>query len=219
MRRLPLETVIPLAAEWRKVLPFHPDPIYNDIQRLYCICRSVSTNAMVGCEGCAEWYHNACLGLKGEMLKHAQADNNWRCGFCLGTADNDGEVAWQGQHTKAESKSKKLKLTRSVNAAPINNGVTLDDPSSEPQKVPSRDEIAEEIRIGGEKLRAEERVKRGKAQRAIKRGGHHQVDMIGNSGVVPRAVTGRLIDELEQADLLSEGEGEGDEGSDSSDDE
>lgn len=115
--------------------------------------------------------------------------------------------------------AKKLKLVRSINDTPRSMGVELDAPSSEPQKVPSLDEIEEEIRVGGEKLRADERVKRGKASRAIKRGGHHQVDMIGLGGVVPRTVTGRLVDELEQAEMLSEGEGDDDGGSDGSDDE
>lgn len=173
---------------------------------------------MIGCEGCNEWYHPACLGLKGDDLKQAKADHDWQCGFCIGSEDEDGDVVWKGPVSSSRSKSKKLKLTRSINATPLSKGLSLDAPPSEPRRVPSRDDIATEIRIGGEKLRAEERVKRGKAKRAIERGGHHQVDMIGNGGVVPRAVIGRLIDELEQADLLSDGDGEGDLGSDSSDD-
>jgi hypothetical protein len=219
MRRLPLDTVIPLASEWRKILLFHPDPIYDVIKRQYCICRGEGTNAMIGCDGCHEWYHYACIGLKGKRLESAKADHLWRCGFCQGTADDEGEVAWRGAVSSAQSKAKKLKLVRSINNTPLSMGVELDAASSEPQRVPPLDEIEEEIRVGGEKLRADERVKRGKASRAIKRGGHHQVDMIGLGGVVPRTVTGRLVDELEQAEMLSEGEGDDDGGSDGSDDE
>lgn len=174
---------------------------------------------MLGCEGCNEWYHGGCLALKGDDFKRAAEDHAWRCGFCKGVADDDGNVVWQDAISAAQSKSKKAKKVRHINDTPLYNGITLDAPLLEPQRVASLDEIAEEIRKGGEKKRAEELVKRGKAARAIKRGGHHQVDMRGNGGVVPRAVTGKLIDELENAGMLSDGEGEPGSEGDHSDDE
>ena len=52
----------------------------NDIK--YCICREPwNRTKMIGCDYCEEWYHIACLSLKGsdvEKLKNIQ----WKCPKC-----------------------------------------------------------------------------------------------------------------------------------------
>jgi len=218
-RKLPLQTVIPLAEQLRKILLFHREPIYADVERLYCICHGKSNSHMLGCEGCNEWYHGGCMALKGPAFDKAASDKMWRCGFCLGAPDEDGNVVWCSGISEAQKKSKRAKIVRHVDNTPLRRGIALDASQFLPQRIPTRAEIAEEIRIGGEKKREEELAKRGKAARAVKRGGHHQVDMRGNGGVVPRKVNGRLVDELAEAGMLSEGEGGSYSENDVSDDE
>jgi hypothetical protein len=216
---LPLETVVPLADRFRKILLLHPDCIWANIKRQYCICRGHANQQMLGCEGCNEWYHGGCIGLKAEKRKGAIKDSQWRCGFCCDKRPVDGIQQWKGGISAGLEKSKKASLSRSIAETPLKLGRSLEDRDEDPQDVPSWDQLVEETREGGRKIRAEEKVRKGKAERAVKRGGHHVVDERGNGGVQPRRVDGALIDELQECGELSSGDEDHSSVSDASDDE
>lgn len=219
MRQLPLKIVIPMAERFRKVLLFHPDCIWANKKRRYCICREFTTDHMVGCSRCNEWYHTKCMGLKGLARKAVEGDEDWECGFCSDAAPEDGIHKWRFDVSAPLKKSKKAVLERHIGNTPLAMNVTLDAPPEEPQRVPPWDDLVELTRQGGKKIRAEEKVRKGKAERVVRAGGHHSVDERGNKGVQPRRVDGALIDELEEAGLLQGGDEDVNGVSDISDDE
>ena len=220
LRKYSLEKVIPAGATMRKVLLMNSDPIWPNVERRFCICRGLQNTHMLGCEGCNEWYHGGCLALKGAAFKAAANDKDWRCGFCLDNVDGDGEIQhWRADVSASLTKSKRAKLERSVDDTPLARGVELDDPWEEAQVVPSWDELVVEVQKGAKKIRQEEKARKGKAVRALKRGGHHIVDERVRGGVKKRMVNGALIDELAEAGMLSEGEGDDAGVSEPSDDE
>lgn len=219
MRQLPLKIVIPMAERFRKVLLFHPDCIWANKKRRYCICREFTTEHMVGCSRCNEWYHTKCMGLKGLARKEVEGDDDWECGFCSDAAPEDGIHKWCFDVSAPLKKSKKAVLERHIDNTPLAMNVTLDAPTEEPQRVPPWDDLVELTRQGGKKIRAEEKVRKGKAERVVRAGGHHSVDERGNKGVQPRRVDGALIDELEEAGLLQGGDEDVNGVSDISDDE
>lgn len=209
LRKYSLEKVIPAGATMRKVLLMNSDPIWPNVERRFCICRGLQNTHMLGCEGCNEWYHGGCLALKGKAFKAAANDEDWRCGFCLDNMDGGGEIQhWRADVSASLTKSKRAKLERSVDDTPLARGVDLEDPWEEAQVVPSWDELVEEVQKGAKKIRQEEKARKGKAVRALKRGGHHIVDERVRGGVKKRMVNGALIDELAEAGMLSEGEGD-----------
>jgi len=211
LRKYPLEKVIPAAAIMSKVLLVNSDPIWPNIERRFCICHGFQNNHMLGCEGCNEWYHGACIALKGEAFKAAASDEDWRCGFCLDNMDEGGEIqCWKADVSASLTKSKRAKLERNVHDKPSARGVELDDAWEDEQVVPSWDQLEEEVRKGAKEIRLEEKSRKGKATRALKRGGHHIVDERVPGGVKKRMVDGALIDELAEAGMLSEGEGDDD---------
>lgn len=210
MRYLPLEHVVAEAERVQKVILFHPDSIWPNVKRQYCICRGVANTHMLGCEGCNEWYHASCICLVAQARRGAVNDKQWRCGFCCDKRPKEGIQTWKGLVSVALQKSKKAVLTRSLDETPLRLGVGLDDPDEDPQRVPSWDELVEETRAGGQKIRAQEKVNKGKAVRAVKGGGHHAIDERANGRVQPRQVDGALIDELlERGDLSSGDEDDG----------
>jgi PHD-finger len=219
MRSLPLEIAVAVADQFRKIILFHPDLIWANIKRQYCICRGNANNQMLGCEGCNEWYHPACIVLKAEGRQGAVKDKKWRCGFCSDKPSVKGIQEWKGFVSVALQKSKKAILSRPIDQSPLKLGRRLEDPDEDPQVVPSWDQLVEETRDGGRKIRAEEKVRKGKAERAVKRGGHHVVDERGNGGVQPRKVDGALIDELHERGELSSGDEDHSSVSEASDDE
>lgn len=220
LRKYPLEKVIPAGKELRQVLLFNSDPIWPNIEHRFCLCHGAQNSHMLGCEGCNEWYHGGCLALKGEAFKAAASDNDWRCGFCLADVDEDGEVQhWVGEVSASLKKNNKAQLTRNIGDTPRAKGIELDDPWEEAQIIPSWEEVVQEVREGAKKIRLEEKARKGKAVRALKRGGHHIVDERANGGVKKRVVDGALIDEMAEAGMLSDGDGDNAGISEPSDDE
>jgi len=219
LRKHPLDIVVPASKELQKVLLFDPDPLWPDWKRTYCICEKFSNSNMLGCEGCNEWYHGGCLVIKGKAFKAAIADNNWRCGYCLSDTDEDGKRSWIMAMSEAQHLKRKVEFKRADDDTPRARGVAMNAAESEPVPVPPWDDIDAMVGEAAKKIRAEEKKRKGKAKRAIARGGHHVVDARGNGGVELRPVNGALIDEMAENGDLSDGDDEPDEASEISDDE
>jgi hypothetical protein len=219
LRKHPLDIVIPASAILQNVLLFHPEPLWPDWKRMYCLCERKANTNMLGCEGCHEWYPGGCVALKGKALNDAIGDINWRCGYCVSDLDDDGKRSWTMAMSEAQHLKRKVEFKRADVDTPRAQGVAMNDPERVPIPVPSWDKINAMVEEAAKKLRAEEKKRKGKAERAIERGGHHVVDARGNGGVERRSVNGALIDELAENGDLSDGDNEADEASEISDDE
>jgi hypothetical protein len=119
LRYFPLEVV----AEWGKkisgVLLLHPDPLHHGVPRQRCFCKTKSTNKMLLCDGCDEWYHHGCIGVDEE---EAAAAVNWRCGYCLAAAADDGNRAWSLAVPQGNRKRPKIAPSRNDADAPKARG-------------------------------------------------------------------------------------------------
>lgn len=219
LRQYPLIDVVPVSLQLQNVLLLGKEPIWPDVKRSYCICRGESKRGMLGCEGCDEWYHPACLKLKGKDVEEVKGNKDWRCGFCNADVNNEGKRVWNAPVSEAQRKSRKVQLERANGDSPRAQGIDLDAPESLPPQLPSWDEIGKKVRETGQRYRAEQKKLKAKARRAVARGGHHVVDERGIGGVQPRVADGALIDELQHAGLLSDGEEEEEDVSDVSADE
>ncbi|XP_077428171.1 CXXC-type zinc finger protein 1a isoform X2 [Vanacampus margaritifer] len=64
---------------------------------IYCVCRRPDINCfMIGCDGCAEWFHGSCVGVS---EKAAKAIRVWFCPSCRG--DPTLEIKYRQKKTKA----------------------------------------------------------------------------------------------------------------------
>jgi hypothetical protein len=184
-----------------KVLLFSPDKIRREIPRQRCFCNTKSTNQMVLCEACTEWYHLGCVGMSQE---DALAADNWHCGYCRSAPDADGNRDWTLPIAQGKRKKPKVAPTRNDNATPKARGVqpfndefVFDGPSS-------WDECVELVHAGARKINLAEAKNKKKALQLVNEGGHHVVDEVSLGGVRAREVDSALVDDLIDAGLLEE---------------
>ncbi|XP_077428177.1 CXXC-type zinc finger protein 1a isoform X3 [Vanacampus margaritifer] len=65
---------------------------------IYCVCRRPDINCfMIGCDGCAEWFHGSCVGVS---EKAAKAIRVWFCPSCR-EGDPTLEIKYRQKKTKA----------------------------------------------------------------------------------------------------------------------
>ncbi|XP_057686524.1 CXXC-type zinc finger protein 1a isoform X1 [Corythoichthys intestinalis] len=65
---------------------------------VYCVCRRPDINCfMIGCDGCAEWFHGNCVGVS---EKAAKAIRVWFCPSCR-EGDPSLEIKYRQKKTKA----------------------------------------------------------------------------------------------------------------------
>ncbi|XP_037096754.1 CXXC-type zinc finger protein 1a isoform X2 [Syngnathus acus] len=65
---------------------------------VYCVCRRPDINCfMIGCDGCAEWFHGGCVGVS---EKAAKAIRVWFCPSCR-DGDPSLEIKYRQKKTKA----------------------------------------------------------------------------------------------------------------------
>ncbi len=122
LRYSPLVKVIPATLQLQRVLMLHPDPIRHDKERKYCFCKSNGNSEMVLCDECLEWYHRTCVGTDEEQ---ASGSDDWRCGYCVGEPDADGNRHWELDIPQNGRKKKRTAPDRNDDEAPKALGTHL----------------------------------------------------------------------------------------------
>lgn len=203
LRDFPLAKVYEQSKRVYKVLLFNFDKLRRELPRQRCFCRTKSTNDMVLCDTCDEWYHLACVGMTRE---EADAAADWACGYCRGGPDADGNRAWQLAIPQGKRKRPKVALARHDDATPMAHGIASfgdevihDGPSS-------WEECVALARAGARKINLADLKNKKKAMKLVNEGGHHIVDEVSLGGVRARGVDGALVDDLIGAGLLEEAE-------------
>ena len=51
-------------------------------ESLYCFCRQESSDDMLGCDFCPEWYHPKCLKISDTKVRELVQQENWKCPKC-----------------------------------------------------------------------------------------------------------------------------------------
>lgn len=175
-----------------KVVLLHPDQFRHmrPIQR--CFCGKIPNNKMVLCDGCDEWYHFDCVGL---TVQQAQAEQNWRCGYCRSSVGTDGERKWILSIPQGSRKRPKVAPTRNDANTPKVLGIDPNDASElvGPSNWADFEHLARE---GGRKINEKQAKYQKQAEALVKGGGHHVVDEVSLGGVVARGVDNMLVDDL-----------------------
>ena len=71
LRFRPLKEVAGTRSKLKRVPLFHPKPIVEELPPKYCVCgkderkKGKGSTEMIQCEGCWDWFHFDCAGIKG----------------------------------------------------------------------------------------------------------------------------------------------------------
>jgi hypothetical protein len=162
---------------------------------------------MVLCDTCDEWFHLNCVGLTEQS---ACEEANWKCGYCRSERNNEGKRVWSLE--LPDGTSKKLKV-----AKPRHDDDTAKARGESPSRVAqvgvgpsSWGEIVSGCQQSGMRRNLEEKRKKVKAAKLLKKGGHHIVDEVTVAGLAQRPVDSALVDDLECLGLLDDVEEEDD---------
>ncbi len=201
LRYSALEKVIPAIQQLQRVILLHPDPIRHEKERKYCYCKKNATADMVLCDECHEWYHHKCVGVDEEQ---ARADDDWRCGYCIGEPDEDGNRTWMSDIPLQAGKKKRMAPDRNDDDRPKALGYAPEKKVKVQVGPADWAEIQAAVDEGGMKINREEQRKKKKVETILKEGGHHVVDEMTAAGLALRAVDGPLVDDLEGLGLLDD---------------
>ena len=175
------------------VLLFHPDPIWIDVPRQRCFCKTKSNNKMLVCEECDEWYHWACVGVadqeEAEKLKFV-------CGYCQDAPDEEGLRRWKMPIPQGNRKRLKKAPDRNDVTTPRAIGLPVEGSDMVPSGPRNWDEVMRIVAAGGKKINLKEKALLKRAADLLEEGGHHLVDEVVPGGVQARAVSDSLADEL-----------------------
>ncbi|KAL4454018.1 hypothetical protein ABPG74_003901 [Tetrahymena malaccensis] len=72
----------------------HIQVIQEDENKAYCICRGYSGEESIGCDGCQDWFHFSCIGLK------PQLGNVLKKYYCMGCCKRFNRPYLQGHKTE-----------------------------------------------------------------------------------------------------------------------
>lgn len=193
LRFFPLEKVLPSVEKVSRRLLFHPQPIRHVAKRQACFCKKASDAWMLRCGQCHERFHKSCVGAH---ALDGQDEKNWRCGFCLGDVDGEGNRVWILKRLKKNKVEVEVVKSRNDMASPSAKGIDTEGADEEAVGPSTWKELVLEAEIGGMKTNRKLKELRDKAGKAMKEAGHHVVDEMIGGGVGPRVVNDRLADEL-----------------------
>ena len=90
LRFRPLKEVERAVSKLKRVLLFHPKPIVEELPAQYCVCKKgerkkgKGSTEMIQCDGCWDWFHFDCVGLKDDV---DVGGDEWKCEWCLDPID------------------------------------------------------------------------------------------------------------------------------------
>jgi ArsR family metal-binding transcriptional regulator len=193
LRYFPLDKVIEASKSINNVVLLHPLEIYAMVPRQRCFCGRQSSNKMVLCESCNEWYHLDCVGLGND---EATMEHDWKCGYCTGVPDGDGNCVWSREIPQNNRKTKKVALVRNIRDTPKNRGIIPDGDEEVPFGPSTWDDIVHLTREGGKKINAEMASQKARAKKIIGTLGHHVGDAMSGDGLAEREVTDAVVDDM-----------------------
>lgn len=200
LRSRPLKEVGAALVDLKKVVLFHPDPIVEELERVYCVCRKgerysgTGSKGMIQCEVCWDWFHTDCVGLPNDGRG---AGDDWQCEWCRSVVDRQGFQRWETNRLKAK--------LRHQNDIPRRNGGTLDgDVPKRFSAPPTWDGKVQQVRELARRSAVKKRKLKAAVEKLVGQGGHHVVDAEGVAGLEARPVDDGLVDELVGAGLVDE---------------
>lgn len=200
LRFRPLREIPAALKQLKHVVLFHPKPIVEHEDPIYCVCRKgerqqeEKERRMVMCDGCEEWFHIDCVGLKSDS---EVKNKDWKCFWCQDVPDKEGFQRWR--YNRKMPKKRLVQDTPKVRKA-RNNGVDPDcftNPPTWEGKVAQVKELSRKAAVKKRKLTAA-------VEGLVKEGGHHLVDAQGLGGLEQRPVDECMIDEMIEEELVDE---------------
>lgn len=206
LRSRPLREVAGALSKLKRVVLFHPKPIVMELAPGYCVCKKGAhrkgehTSTMIQCEGCYEWFHYDCVGLKDN---DAAPGDEWRCEWCRDDIDKEGFQRWRS--------GRKMPKKRHHRDMPKHKGAVL---GQDAPKRYSAQQLWEGKVAEVKELARRAAVKKRKLTDAVELlvagGGHHVYDAEGMAGLVARPVDPQMVDEAIHSGLVNEKDCEGD---------
>jgi hypothetical protein len=167
----------------------HPDDFWTKAGRLTCFCRKKSNGQMTKCGECFEWYHHKCTGLSEVQAKGM---DDWKCGYCAGTPDKDGNCKWIYEIPKPKRGVAPVADVRNISRTPR----LMSEDTDAAAELTSWADVIEYCRKSGKQLNLIMMKNRALAAKLVKEAGHHVGDEMSGGGLATRAVDDRLVDEF-----------------------
>lgn len=203
LRKHPLIKVLPEVEKLARVLLFDLEPIWKSVPRSRCFCARKADNKMLVCEECDEWYHFDCVGLSDEQ---ANAVDHWKCGYCSGEPDEEGQRRWILPIPQGGRKKAKTAPVRSDVNTPRALGIAVEGDEDLPTGPCTWAAVEAEVADLGQKINLKEKALKRQADAVIKAGGHHLVDEIVPGGTQARVADDGIVDELLANGMIDEDE-------------
>ncbi len=194
-----LVDVVPVVKDLKRVLLFHPKPIWMTVTRKFCRCRTDKKDDLVQCGTCLEWFHYGCVD---EDVESLNLMDDFMCGWCKSPLSDKGKREWKFKRLDAAGKGRrKVPKVKARKDSKTPRALQLLD---EPQELGPRswDAVCAEAAVLAKQINQKDKDRKIQANRLVKKGGHHVVDQMGFGGVVPRNVDAELIADLAGAGLL-----------------
>ncbi len=139
------------------------------------------------------------MGMNNEQ---AEADKDWKCGYCRANPDGDGVRQWKLDLPQGKRKKPKVAKPRKDADTPKARGLDPDVVLMLKVGPKTWQDIINLTTEGRKKIYDAEAAYKKRAAKIVKAGGHHIVDQMGLGGVEARAITNELLDDLYVAGLL-----------------
>jgi hypothetical protein len=202
LRFRPLKEVEHAVSKLKRVLLFHPKPIVEELPAKYCVCgkgerkNGKGSSEMVQCEGCWDWFHFDCAGIK----RRADVDGvDWTCEWCRDPIDKQGYQRWK-------SGRKKPKKRHQRDMPRLNGAVLGGDPPSRFSAPPTWEGKVTQVQELARRAAVKKRKLTEAVEQLVAEGGHHLVDAEGMAGLELRPVDDGVIDEMVGAGMVDEEE-------------
>jgi hypothetical protein len=200
LRFRPLKEVARALSKLKRVVLFHPKPIVEELVARYCVCkkgerkRGKKPTGMVQCDGCWDWFHFDCVGLKGDADVRGK---EWKCEWCLDPIDKQGYQRWRTGRERPKRRHHR-DMPRLNGAVP---GQGAPPQFSAP---PTWDGRVAEVQELARRAAVKKRKLTEAVEQLIAEGGHHLVDAEGMAGLELRPVDEGVIDEMVGAGIVNE---------------
>jgi hypothetical protein len=204
LRKFPIVKVLEALKSINTCIALHPVEGWEKPARIACFCGKKSNGQMTKCATCDEWSHHKCTGMTDAAARQVDA---WKCGYCIGEPDEDGNCKWNLPIPVPTRGAAPVAPLRNIVDTPKVKGLDTDSVT----KLTSWGDVAEFCRKSGRDLNLVMMKNRVKAAKLVKEAGHHVGDEMSGGGLAVRAVDDRLVDEFLADGIMESGDDDDDE--------
>ncbi len=202
LRFRPLKEVDGALSKLKRVLLLHPKPIVEELPAQYCICKKgerkkgKGSTEMIQCEGCWDWFHFDCVGIKGGA---DVVGVDWTCEWCRDPIDKQGYQRWRTGREKPKRRHQR-------DVPRLKGAVLGQDAPPRYSAAPTWEGKVAEVQELARRAAVKKRKLTEAVEQLVAEGGHHLVDAEGMAGLELRPVDEGVIDEMVGAGIVNEEE-------------